>query len=33
MRVMSGDRLQEERSIPYVLGQWSNLVKRGGEGY
>jgi hypothetical protein len=33
MRVMSGDRLQEERRIPYVLGQWSNLVEGRGEGH
>jgi hypothetical protein len=33
MRIMSGNRLQDERGISYVLGQWPNLVEGGGEGY
>jgi len=33
MRIMSGDHLQEECGISYVLGQWPNLVEGRSEGY
>ena len=33
MRVMSSNHLQEERGIPYIFGEWTNLVKGGGKGY